>query len=170
MIALLVGTLFKNFGTLLLVVALVVAFVKHRRPGNAQPLAAHLWTQTLFYAVGFGFLWAGLFHAFFPSVAAPSIGWAPSPFEWELAWAEFGIAAMALWSPWRSNDFRLPVTVIFAVFSLGAAYQHINQIVCCRNFAPGNAGPIVWIGDIALPLFLLAVASLTLSRPAVRPS
>lgn len=165
-----IGTLFKNFGMLLLVVALVVAFLKHRRPGNEESLAAHLWTQVLFYAVGFGFLWAGVFHGFFQEIAATSIGWSPSPFEWELAWAEFGVAAMALWSPWRSNDFRLPVTVIYAVFSLGAAYQHINQIRCCANFAPGNAGPILWIGDIALPLFLLVVAYLTMSRSAVRQS
>lgn len=170
MIALLIGALFKNFGLVLVAVALVVAVLKHRRATNTQPLAAHLWTQALFYGVGFGFLWAGIFHAFFQPTAAASIGWSPSPFEWELAWAEFGIAAMALWSPWRSNDFRLPVTIVFAVFSFGAAFQHIHQIACCGNLAPGNAGPILWIGDMALPAFLLVVAYLTLARSAVRPS
>lgn len=168
MIAAVIGGIFKNFGTILFIVALVVAALKRRRPGNTASLPQLLWSETLFYAVGGGFLWAGIFHAFFQDVSAPSIGWSPSPFEWELAWAEFGIAAMALWSLWRSNEFRLPVTWIFAVFSFGAAIQHINQIRCCANYAPGNAGPILWIGDIALPAFLLAVAFLARREPATR--
>ncbi|MFN2528357.1 MAG: DUF6790 family protein [Candidatus Baltobacteraceae bacterium] len=135
--------------------------MKHQRPGNRASLAQILWKETVFYAVGIGFFYTGIFHAFFPAMAAPAIGWAPSPFEWELACAEFGVGTMGIWSLWRSNEFRLPVTLIFAIFSLGAAVQHIHQILCCANYAPGNAGAILWVLDIALPLFLLVVASLS---------
>lgn len=157
MIEAVISAVLRNTGVVLVAVAVVSALLRHRR-GAGAALPQLLWNDLLFYAVGFGFLWAGIFHAFFPAMAAPSIGWLPSPFEWELAWAEFGIAAMALWSLRRSNEFRLAVTWIFAIFSLGAAYQHIHQIMCCGNYAPGNAGPILWIGDVALPLGLLAVA------------
>lgn len=156
------------FGLILFATALIVAFIKRRRPGNTASVAQLLWSETLFYGVGGGFLWAGFFHAFFPDLAAPAIGWAPSPFEWELAWAEFGIAAMAFWSLWRGNEFRLPVTLIFAVFSFGAAFQHIHQIVCCANNAPGNAGVMLWFGDIVLPGFLLAAAYVAAREPQTR--
>lgn len=158
MVGTVIGLILGNAGLLLILVALVVAFVKHRRLDNHTPLAQVLWNEMVFYAVGIGFLYVGVFHAFFQEMTSAAIGWAPSPFEWELACAEFGVGAMGVWSLWRSNEFRLPVTLIFAIFSLGAAVQHIHQILCCANYAPGNAGPILWVLDIALPLFLLVVA------------
>ena len=38
------------------------------------------------------------------------------------------------------------------------AAQHIQQILCCQNYAPGNAGLILWVNDIALPIVLLFLA------------
>jgi hypothetical protein len=117
-----------------------------------------LWGELLFYGIGFGFLWAGIFHAFFQHLAAAAIGWQPSPFEWELAFAEFGVAVIALMSLGRGYEMRLAATIVFFIFSAGAAIQHINQMLCCHNYAPGNAGTILWINDIALPLVLLYLA------------
>jgi hypothetical protein len=31
-------------------------------------------------------------------------------------------------------------------------------LIGCSRYAPGNAGPIVWFGDILLPLLLVVLA------------
>jgi hypothetical protein len=36
--------------------------------------------------------------------------------------------------------------------------QHINQIVCGRNPAPGSAGVVLCFSDIALPLLMRVLA------------
>ncbi|MEO6914050.1 MAG: DUF6790 family protein [Candidatus Baltobacteraceae bacterium] len=164
MIAKSISGILSNLPIIFFVIALIVAFTKVQRARKGHKLVSVpyiFWGETLFYTVGLGFLWSGIFHAFFQHIAAPSIGWQPSPFEWELGWAEIGIALIALLSLARGFEFRLATTLVFGVFSLAAAFQHIHQIVCCRNLAPGNSGPILWFGDIFLPIlfFILALAS-----------
>lgn len=151
----------SNLTLLLLVVAIVVTILKVRRAKMHRTVITAsytLWGELLFYGIGLGFLWAGIFHAFFQQIAASAIGWQPSPFEWELAWAEFGVAIIALMSLGRGYEMRLATTIVFFIFSAGATIQHINQMLCCHNYAPGNAGTILWINDIALPLVLLYLA------------
>lgn len=156
-----VRAVLSNLELLLIVVAIVMAILKLRRAKMHRTVMTPsytLWGELLFYGVGFGFLWAGIFHAFFQHIAAAAIGWQPSPFEWELAWGEFGVAIIAWLSLGRGYEMRLATTIMLFVFSAGATIQHINQILCCRNYAPGNAGTILWINDIALPLVLLYLA------------
>ncbi|MGZ3519702.1 MAG: DUF6790 family protein [Vulcanimicrobiaceae bacterium] len=157
-----ITALLGNLGTLLFVVALIVAFVKLRRARVGRRVVTWpylFWGELLFYGVGLSMVYVGLLHAFAQPIAARSIGWEASPFEWELGWAEIGLGVAAMMSLWRGYNTRLTVTIIFAIFSLGAAVQHINQIRCCGNYAPGNAGLILWLGDIALPLILLVLAA-----------
>ncbi len=161
MIATVIRAILSNLELVFIAVAIVTTVFKLRRAKmhhTVMTAGYTLWGELLFYAIGFGFLWAFFFHAFAQQVAATSIGWQPSPFEWELAWAEFGLAVVALLSLGRGYEMRLAVTIILAIFSFGAAAQHINEILCCHNYAPGNAGLILWINDIALPLLLLVLA------------
>ncbi|MDQ2871643.1 MAG: hypothetical protein M3R35_00780 [Candidatus Eremiobacteraeota bacterium] len=151
----------QNFGIVLFVIAIVVAAVKLRRARTGRRVTSWpyvFWGEILFYAVGLGMVYAGAYHAFAQSMASKSIGWVPSPFEWELAWAEFGTAVIAIAALWRGFEMRLAATIVFVIFSFGAAFQHVNQIRCCHNYAPGNAGPILWFGDIVLPLIVLVLA------------
>lgn len=157
----------SNFVIVLFIIAVVVAIAKIRR-GTGEGAASILLGEMLFYCVGIGFLWAGVFHAFAQQTAAESIGWVPSPFEWELAWAEFGIAVGAIMSLWADYRARLTMTLIFSIFCAGATIQHINQIVCCQNYAPGNAGLILWFNDITIPIFLLALCVIAAREPNVR--
>lgn len=160
-IAAVISVILGNLELFFIIVAVLTTMVKLRRAKahhTVMTAGYTLWGELIFYAVGFGFLWAFVFHAFVQQVAATSIGWQPSPFEWELAWAELGIAFVALLSLSRGYEFRLAVTLILAIFSFGAAAQHIQQMLCCQNYAPGNAGLILWINDIALPLLLLVLA------------
>ncbi len=169
MIATAIATVLSNFFIVLFVVAICTTvaklrrFARERRPADAEYV---LWGELLFYNVGIGLLYAGLLHAYAQGLVAPTIGWQPSPFEYELGWASIGIAVVALVALWRGYEFRLAATLAFAVFSLAAAAQHIQEIACCKNYAPGNAGLILWFGDIFVPILLLVVAAL--ARPASR--
>lgn len=151
----------SNIEIPLLVVAIIVTAVKLRRASSRHEVMTvtyTLWGEVLFYCVGLGFIYIWYFHAFMQQFTAPTIGWAPSPFEWELAWAEMGLGVIALISLWRSYDMRLAATLVFAIFSFGAAAQHIHQMLALHNYSPGNAGPILWFGDLALPIFVLLLA------------
>lgn len=161
MIARIISTILENVGILLFVVAIVTAVLKLRGASRRRVVATAayvFWGEILFYGVGLVMLWAFVFHAFFQQVAASSIGWKPSPFEWELGWAELGLGIVALLSLYRGFEMRLAVTVIAVIFALGAAIQHIDQIRCCHNYAPGNAGPVLWFNDIFVSLVILILA------------
>lgn len=145
----------------LFVIAVVVAIFKIRRAGARHEVitaAFTVWGEVLFYCFGLGFVYVWYFHAFAANFTAPTIGWLPSPFEWELAWAELGIAVIAILSLWRGYEMRLAATLASAIFLFGAAAQHIHQMLTMHNYAPGNAGAVLWFGDIALPLLLLVLA------------
>lgn len=154
----------SNTQVWLFAAAIVIAIVKVRRAHFAHRVVTPvyvLWGETLFYTLGIGFVYAGFMHAYAQSIVAPSIGWTPSPFEFELGWAEIGVGLVALMSLWRGYEFRLASTLIYAVFSFAAAAQHIAEIVSAHNYAPGNAGVVLWFGDIAVPIFFLILAYLS---------
>jgi hypothetical protein len=164
MIAKAISTVLSNFFIIFFAIAVCTTIVKLRRaraenrPANA---AYVLWGEVIFYSVGIGYIYAGIFHAYFQRIAAPSIGWQPSPFEYELGWMEIGLGFVAVLALWRGFEFRLASTIVFVIFSLAAAAQHIQQLVCCRNYAPDNGGLILWFGDIFVPLLLVVLAALS---------
>lgn len=154
----------SNIPVWLFIAAIVVTIVKVRHAHFAHRVVTSayvLWGETLFYALGIGFIYVGFMHAYAQDIVAPSIGWAPSPFEFELGWAEVGLGVVALMALWRGFEFRLASTLIFAIFSFAAAAQHIAEMVNAHNYAPGNAGIVLWFGDIALPIFFLVLAYLS---------
>lgn len=160
-VATVIAAVLSNLGAILIVVALFVAAARvAREKARRVPVnvADVYWQEQLFYSVGISFVYGGLIHAFFQQLASSDIGWTPSPFEYELGFAEVGLGIVALLSRFRSFDMRLAVTIVFAVFSFAAAAQHIYFIVCCGNMHPGNAGIVLWVNDIALPLFLAFLA------------
>lgn len=159
-----IGFILGNIQIPLLVVAVIVTIVKLRRANarhEVMSVSYTLWGEVLFYCFGIGMVYVWYFHAFLADFTAPTIGWQPSPFEWELAWAELGMGAVALLSLWRGYDMRLAATLVPAIFLFGAAAQHIHLMITVHNYAPGNAGPILWFGDIALPIFTLFLAFLS---------
>jgi hypothetical protein len=133
------------------------------RPVEAGYVA---WGELLFYVVGLGYLYTGLLHAYAQAVVAPSIGWTPSPFEFELGWMEIPLGVVALASLWRGFEFRLAVTIVFSTFALACAAQHIQQMMCCGNYAPSNAGPVLWFADIVVPVLVVLLAAVAAARNA----
>ncbi len=174
MLRLAIVFLLSNFTLTLLAIWLVASlFALARAP---KPLTASLVTERLlawfvFFNIGVSYLYNFVMHAFFGEMTARFIGWADSPFQFEVATASLGFAAVGFLATFRSFDLRLAAILGPGLFTLGAAAGHIHQMSITHNFAPGNAGVILYT-DIGIPLvgFLLLWLNARLARGAVAAS
>ena len=137
------------------VLASVFSMLFHR-PGCQQEVAERFLAGYLFFAIGLSFLYNFVMHVFFADMAARFIGWANSPFQYEVGYASLGFAVVAILAHRSTFHFRLAAILGPALFCWGAAIGHIRQIIAIQNYSPGNAGVILWT-DILLPVlgFLL---------------
>jgi hypothetical protein len=142
-----------NFTLSFLIVGLIAAIVSLLRGRNMS--APYVIEALLFYflmfSVGFSYLYNFVLHTFFGAMTARFIGWEDSPFQAEVGFASLGFAVVGFLACWRSFDLRLAAIVGPALFLWGAAGGHIYQIMHARNFAPGNAGVILYT-DILIPI------------------
>ena len=111
-------------------------------------------------------LWAFIGHVFFPEQAAAAIGWAPSPFQYEVGVANLGLGLASIYAAFASFKARVAVLIAAMSFLVGAGIGHVRDIVQSGNFAPGNAGPILFT-DFLTPLAILVL--LLLAAQARRP-
>jgi hypothetical protein len=108
------------------------------------------------FPLGLQGLWAFIGHVFFPTQSAASIGWATSPFQYEVGVANLGLGLASLYAAFRGFEARLAVGIAAACFLLGAGIGHIRDILAMGNLAPGNAGPILFT-DFLTPIAVLAL-------------
>ena len=156
-----ISAILSNFVVTLLAIAIVMSIVKIRRAKlSRRPYSAVyiVWGELLFYMYGIGAIYGGFFHAYFGTMAAAGIGWQNSPFQYELGWFEIGIGLAALFARRQNYGYRLALTIPIVVFSFAAAAQHIALMLTKHNFAPNNAGMMLWLNDIIMPLILAWVA------------
>jgi uncharacterized membrane protein len=134
----------------------IVGFVRraNAKKGSVwEPLT--FWLLLLF--VGFGGIYGFVTHGFMGEIAAKAIGWADSPFQWEVAVANlvFGVlGVLAAFS--RSRGFRFATIVGFSVWFWGDAAGHVYQMITADDFAPGNAGTWFWL-DVVTPAIMLVL-------------
>ncbi|HVZ53958.1 MAG TPA: DUF6790 family protein [Pseudolabrys sp.] len=147
-----------------------VAIARAPRPIEPGLVVDKLIAWFVFFNIGVGYLYNFVLHAFFGEMTARFIGWADSPFQFEVATASLGFSVVGFLAAFRSFDLRLAAILGPGIFTLGAAVGHVREMVTAHNFAPGNAGVIFWT-DILGPLigFLLLWLQARYSR-ARRPS
>ncbi|HEX7468292.1 MAG TPA: DUF6790 family protein [Methanobacterium sp.] len=113
----------------------------------------------LVLSVGIGSIWAFIGHAFISSQVAANIGWAPgSPFQLEVAFANLSIGVLGILCYWIRGNFWTATVISSSIFLLGAAYGHIINMLQFANYAPGNAGAVLYtdiIGSIILIALLI---------------
>jgi hypothetical protein len=102
------------------------------------------------FAIGLGFIYNFVMHVFFADMAAAFIGWANSPFQYEVGFASLGFGVVGILAFRRDFGLRSAAVTGPAFFLWGAAAGHVYQMIAHHNFAPGNAGVIFWT-DIFLP-------------------
>jgi hypothetical protein len=159
----------SNFTLTFLVIGLLFslfAIMQAPKPVAAAVVVEKLISWHVFWAVGVCFLYNFVMHSFFGSTAAKFIGWADSPFQFEVGTASLGFSVVGFLAAFRSFDLRLAAIVGPGLFALGAGFGHIYQIVTEHNFAPGNAGVIFYL-DFLIPMFgfLLLWLQHRLGRP-----
>ena len=112
--------------------------------------------DALTWLVGVNAIIAGSGHMFIGARVAEGIGWAPSPFQWEVGLASLSYGVLGSMASSYGRDFWLATIVAYSVFMLGAAVGHVRQMITAKNFAPGNAGLIFWY-DLAAPAVLIGL-------------
>lgn len=164
--------LLSNVPTIMFVAAILLALV----PRGRHPFSRRLMDWMLLLGIGVSYVWGGFFHIFFPNLAASSIGWANSPFQYEIGVADMAIGVTAIISFWRGLEFKTPVVIYITLFCLGVAIGHLFQAVEHGDYAANNFG-LLLIGTVAqmvlLPILLwMAWTAESLSREtmAARPS
>jgi hypothetical protein len=150
----LISFLLKNFSLTFLCVALVVSAVsllRRPKPVPRATIADKFLSDYILYAVGFMYLYNFVVHTVFAATSAAFIGWANSPFQYEVGYASLGFGVAAIIAHARDITARLVAVVGPSLFLWGAAVGHVREILTTRNFSPGNAGVVLWT-DIFLPV------------------
>lgn len=143
----------SNFPLTFLVLGLLVglaAILRAGPPAGTALAVEKLLAWHVFFSIGVSYFYNFVMHCFFGEMAAAFIGWADSPFQFEVGTASLGFAVVGFLAAFRSFDLRLAAVTGPALFSLGAAAGHVYQMVSAHNFAPGNAGVIFYM-DIVVP-------------------
>jgi hypothetical protein len=151
--------LFPFIGIIMFVVAEAIEFGRSGTT-NWQSIAV---MNAVMYLIGAQAFAAGLGHMMFGPPVAASIGWAPSPFQWEVGGANLGIGVAGVIASSFHPDYWLAVIIVSMVFLWVAGIGHIREVVKNKNFAPNNAGPILFM-DFLLPAACL-VAWIAWARP-----
>ncbi len=99
----------------------------------------------LLLSIGIAYAWAGFFHIAFPHIAASSIGWQVSPFQFEIGVADASIGIVAIVSFWRSLDFKGAVVGYMSLFSIGVAIGHFREAIFAGNMSTNNFGLLLII-------------------------
>lgn len=110
------------------------------------------------FALGFSGIYTFVMHAFYGDIAAASIGWAASPFQYEVAMADLTLGLLGVFSFRASFGFRLATVIAALTMLWGDASGHIYQMIVNNNFDSGNAGTWFWL-DLIIPLILLICLS-----------
>lgn len=109
-------------------------------------------------------LWAFLGHVIFPIHAANEIGWQPSPFQFELGYANLGIGLAALYAAFTTFYARVAVAIATSCFFVGAGIGHVGEMVAYGNLTAGNAGPIL-VAYFLTPMAVLILLLMSARKP-----
>lgn len=106
----------------------------------------------VFWVIGIYGIHGFIFHAFFGQFVAQTIGWANSPFQYEVAVANGAFGVLGIMAFFRQQaPFYLATLTGFAVWFMGDGIGHVYQLVAHHNIAPNNSGTLLYT-DFLLPI------------------
>lgn len=141
-------------------IAVAGALIRTRKSPSPQ---ARLETWQRWWAVaalGCGSLWMVFAFVGMPGVMADTIGFARSPFQFEIAFANLGLAVMGFRAASSSATARERITVGLGagMFLWGALIGHVYQWFANGDHAPGNTGGVL-VCDLLFPAVLIVLAA-----------
>lgn len=145
----------SNFGLSMLVVAAFFILIHKLIVRGKVSSDEIVYRWLALFPLGFTGIYAFVIHAFYPEIADKTIGWAASPFQFEVAVADLAFGVIAVLSFNASYGFRLATVIANTIFLFGCATQHINLMLIQHNYNVGNAGSWLWFDDLILPMLML---------------
>jgi hypothetical protein len=156
----------ENFALTMFCVA-VVFILFHRLIRRQLSEAEIVYRWMALFALGFTGIYTFIFHAFYPETTAAAIGWASSPFQYEVAMADLAFGVLGILSFNASYGFRLATVIGATCWLWGDAANHLYQMIKMHNYTVGNAGSWFWM-DILVPLILIiCLIKLRQTRPSI---
>lgn len=146
-----------------------IAVWRGPRPIARDFVIDRLLRYLLVFPLGLLGLWAFVGYVFFPAQSAAAIGWADSPFQFEVGVANLGIGLASLYAAFKGFEARLAASLAGTAFLMGAGIIHVTDIVTVGDLAPGNAGPIL-VTDFLTPIATLVLLYLSRDEPAPKPT
>ncbi len=102
-------------------------------------------------------------HTFMADIVASSIGWTTgSPFQTELAFYHLGLGVAAMIALWKRDSLWIGLIYSKVIFLFGAAGVHVWDIIVNSNYSPSNAGTVLYLNDLLIPIVLLLLLHLHL--------
>jgi hypothetical protein len=144
-----VGGLLPYIGVMLFLLATVEQFAK----GTTDQWGRTLVANAVTYLIGYAMVGAGISHIFFGARISKTIGFAKSPYEMEVGFADLAMGAVALIAVNYPLEFSLPIILISSIFRVGCGVGHIRSMVQDRNFAINNT--LILGVNFLVPAFLL---------------
>ncbi|EWM16189.1 hypothetical protein KUTG_06493 [Kutzneria sp. 744] len=133
------------------------AYVRARRatsPGERLEIWQRWWAIGAF---GIGSLWMTVAFLAFPDVMATAIGFDRTPFLFEIAFANLGLAVMGFRAASASPRERITIGLGGGMFLWGAVVGHVYQWFANGDHAPGNTGGVL-VNDILIPAVMIILA------------
>jgi hypothetical protein len=142
---------------IVLCAALIHIFFYKRGRDNRKVVEIFLFYFLVIF-VGVSGILGFIGHTFAPDRIARMIGWpSGSPFQFEVAVADLAFGLLGILCIWFRGNFWTAAGVGSSIFFLGAAYGHAKYLLVYKDLAPYNAGPVFYVGDILVPLIVMAL-------------
>jgi hypothetical protein len=154
-----------------LLVAVVGAAISTRR-SPSRLASLETWQRWwAIAALGCGGLWMTISFVAIPDVMATAIGFERTPFEFEIAFANLGLAVMGFRAASASARERITIGLGAGMFLWGATLGHLYQFFANGDHAPGNTGGVL-VYDVLIPAVMITLARraqrlATAEQPAV---
>jgi hypothetical protein len=107
------------------VIASVIAIRRLPAPASPARVVEALLAWFVFFNIGVSYFCSFAEHAFFSATSAQVMGWADSPFQFEVAAACFGFAAVGFAAAFRSLETRFLAILGPSIFVLGTLYERV---------------------------------------------
>jgi hypothetical protein len=145
------------FAVLAVVTASVHLLFSSRRRSSLGTIAATYLIYFLFFYVGVMGVFTAYAHVFRPMQTSASIGWATSPYEYEVGMADLTVGVLGILCLWFRGNFWLATAIANAVWLLGDAFGHLRETLLRNNHAANNSGIFIY-AEIITPLLILFLA------------
>jgi hypothetical protein len=147
------------------VIACIGALVRSRRV-HTRSERLEVWLRWwAISALGCGSLWMTFSFLTIPDVMTTAIGFTRTPFVFEIAFANLGLAFLGFRAPSASPRERLTIGISAGLFLWGATIGHLYQAFANGDHAPGNIGGVL-IYDVFIPVVLIILTRLSQSAKA----